>query len=36
VAYDRAPRHGGTTKWSYWKLWNLALDGITSLNVTAD
>jgi len=33
VAYDRAPRHAGTTKWSYWKLWNLALEGITSFTV---
>jgi glycosyltransferase involved in cell wall biosynthesis len=33
VPYDRAPRHAGTTKWNYWKLWNLALDGITSFTV---
>jgi len=33
VPYDRAPRHAGTTKWSYWKLWNLALEGITSFTV---
>jgi len=33
VAYDRAPRHAGATKWSYWKLWNLALEGITSFTV---
>jgi len=30
VVYDRAPRYAGTTKWNYWKLWNFALDGITS------
>jgi len=30
VPYDRAPRHAGTTKWSYWKLWNFALEGITA------
>lgn len=30
VAYERAPRAGGTTKWNYWRLWNFALDGITS------
>ena len=29
VAYDRAPRHAGQSAWSYWKLWNLALEGIT-------
>ncbi|HEX3991986.1 MAG TPA: glycosyltransferase, partial [Acetobacteraceae bacterium] len=33
VAYDRAPRHAGATKWNYWKLWNLALEGITSFTV---
>jgi glycosyltransferase involved in cell wall biosynthesis len=33
VPYDRAPRHAGTTKWSYWKLWNLAIEGITSFTV---
>jgi glycosyltransferase involved in cell wall biosynthesis len=33
VLYDRMPRHGGVTKWSYWKLWNLALEGITSFTV---
>ena len=33
VLYDRAPRQGGTTKWSYWNLWNFALDGITSFTV---
>jgi polyisoprenyl-phosphate glycosyltransferase len=33
VQYDRAPRQAGTTKWNYWKLWNLALDGITGLPV---
>jgi len=33
VLYDRAPRLAGTTKWNYWKLWNLALEGITSFTV---
>jgi glycosyltransferase involved in cell wall biosynthesis len=33
VLYDRAPRHGGIGKWSYWRLWNLALDGITGFTV---
>ena len=33
VPYDRAPRQAGATKWSYWKLWNLALEGITSFTV---
>lgn len=30
VEYDRAPRLAGRTKYSYWKLWTLAIDGITS------
>jgi glycosyltransferase involved in cell wall biosynthesis len=30
VLYDREPRHSGMSKWSYWRLWNLALEGITS------
>jgi polyisoprenyl-phosphate glycosyltransferase len=30
VEYDRAERTVGTTKFRYWKLWTLALDGITS------
>ena len=33
VLYDRAPRHAGETKWSYWRLWNFALEGITSFTV---
>lgn len=33
VLYDRAPRHAGHTKWNYWKLWNFALEGITSFTV---
>ena len=30
VEYDRVERNTGSTKFSYWKLWTLALDGITS------
>jgi glycosyltransferase involved in cell wall biosynthesis len=30
VEYDRVQRHVGQTKFNYWKLWTLALDGITS------
>ena len=33
VLYDRAPRYAGDSKWSYWKLWNLAMEGITSFTV---
>jgi glycosyltransferase involved in cell wall biosynthesis len=32
VDYDRAPRAGGSSKWSYWRLWNLALEGLTSFS----
>jgi glycosyltransferase involved in cell wall biosynthesis len=30
VEYDREERTVGSTKFSYWRLWTLALDGITS------
>ena len=30
VEYERAPRTSGSTKFRYWKLWQLALDGLTS------
>jgi glycosyltransferase involved in cell wall biosynthesis len=30
VEYDRVERESGRSKFSYWKLWTLALDGITS------
>lgn len=30
VNYQRDQRFAGKTKWNYWKLWNLALEGITS------
>ncbi len=33
VVYDREPRGAGTTKWSLWKLWNFAIEGITSFSV---
>lgn len=32
VDYQRAPRAAGTSKFSGWKLWNLALEGITSFS----
>lgn len=32
VVYHRDPRHAGETKWNYWKLWNFAIDGITSFS----
>ncbi len=32
VLYERDPRLAGNTKWNYWKLWNFAIDGITSFS----
>ena len=33
VMFDREPRAAGTTTWNYWKLWNFAIDGITSFSL---
>ena len=33
VFYRRAPRHAGRTTWSWWRLWNFAIEGITSFTV---
>ncbi|MEN8131623.1 MAG: glycosyltransferase family 2 protein [Pseudomonadota bacterium] len=30
ILYQRDPRYAGETKWNYWKLWNFAIEGITS------
>jgi polyisoprenyl-phosphate glycosyltransferase len=32
VLYRRSPREAGNTKWNYWRLWNFALEGITSFS----
>lgn len=32
IGYERASRAAGTSKWGYWRLWNFALDGITSFS----
>jgi polyisoprenyl-phosphate glycosyltransferase len=32
VTFDRAERSGGASKWGYWRLWNFALDGVTSFS----
>ncbi|MBF0255407.1 MAG: glycosyltransferase family 2 protein [Gammaproteobacteria bacterium] len=32
ISFDRAPRSGGSSKWGYWRLWNFALEGITSFS----
>lgn len=33
VDYDRDPRHAGASKFDYWKLWNFAIEGITSFTI---
>jgi len=33
VEYQRDARFAGETKWNYWKLWNYALEGITSFTI---
>jgi len=33
VPYHRDPRLAGKTKWNYWKLWNFALEGLTSFSI---
>jgi glycosyltransferase involved in cell wall biosynthesis len=32
LPYHRDPRHAGISKFNYWKLWNFALEGITSFS----
>jgi glycosyltransferase involved in cell wall biosynthesis len=32
IPYHRAPRLAGSTKWNYWRLWNFAIEGITSFS----
>jgi len=32
IYYRRESRVAGTTKWNYWKLWNFAIEGITSFS----
>lgn len=33
IFYDREQRYQGQTKWNYWRLWNFAIDGITSFSL---
>jgi polyisoprenyl-phosphate glycosyltransferase len=33
VPYARDPRAAGQTKWNYWRLWNLSIEGITSFSI---
>ena len=30
VLYDREPRIANRSKWTYWRLWNLSIEGLTS------
>jgi glycosyltransferase involved in cell wall biosynthesis len=32
VVYDRDPRFAGRSKFDYWRLWNFALEGVTSFS----
>jgi glycosyltransferase involved in cell wall biosynthesis len=32
ITYDRDGRHAGRSSWSYWRLWNFAIEGITSFS----
>ncbi len=32
IPYVRQPREAGSTHWNYWRLWNLALEGIASFS----
>jgi glycosyltransferase involved in cell wall biosynthesis len=32
IYYEREERQAGGTKWNYWRLWNFAVDGITSFS----
>lgn len=32
ITFSRDKRHQGKTAWNYWKLWNFALDGLTSFS----
>lgn len=34
VPFERKERAAGRSSWNYWKLWNFALDGITSFSTT--
>lgn len=34
VQYHREPRFANHSKWTYWRLWNLSIEGITSFTTT--
>jgi glycosyltransferase involved in cell wall biosynthesis len=33
IDYERDERFAGETKWNYWRLWNLSLEGLTSFTI---
>ena len=33
ITYERQARFAGQSKWNYWQLWNLAIEGITSFTI---
>jgi glycosyltransferase involved in cell wall biosynthesis len=33
VTYHRDPRYAGQTNWNYWRLWNFAIEGLTSFSI---
>lgn len=33
ITYKRQARFAGRSKWNYWQLWNLAIEGITSFTI---
>lgn len=33
ITYKREARFAGRSKWNYWQLWNLAIEGITSFTI---
>lgn len=33
LTYERDKRFAGNTKWNYWSLWNLSIEGITSFSI---
>lgn len=33
VSFEREPRNSGKSSWSYWRLWNLAVDAATSFSI---
>ena len=32
ITFNRNQRHAGKSKWKWWRLWNFAIDGLTSFS----